>query len=576
MPKSKISIEPVEYPEKLFFHGQVLKCKVLDVNPDKRRMSLTLILTEEKMAPLGSKQKKMHDGAGIKRGLFYENIKICDKTSEGFGVEVNGIKALIPKNHLSDHVNMADKLLRVYKVNDIIPRARCFEKDVLPILSIKTSIMEFEDSNITFDELHEGQIFPLVVSNIKPYGIFVKLPAWTIRKSGLIPLRHLSDTFVEEPNEFVQLHQTIYGKVLETNEKEQKFTLTSKCKELRNSDTASLEHLSGITISMLNDVQLVKQRDSHPDLSMYSIGDVVNTTVNDISEFGLDTSIDGKTRAIIPRASLYGLEEPTKGQTVAGVILYIDYDFGVVEMTLQSDIIKAVLKPKKSAKLQEGQNVKAVCVLKRTESQLATFCVKTPRHCQGQMIYVPMRTHLNDFEGFGDAFNLYETYDITVLKISDVGIVGVFNKSFKSGQRLQKRQRLDSSMSEEQKEQGERKKARLDSQSSENEDDSQATAMKEKSEVNHQQDPTWEKDFNPWGTGTLGAEEVSTATKSTTEDESSNVDNKKSTKTHLSKKEKKELERLEELAIKEAEKRVIEGQDVPPESVDEFDRLGEY
>ena len=220
--------------------------------------------------------------------------------------------------------------------------------------------------------------------------------------------------------------------------------------------------------------------------------------------------------------------------------------------------------------------MKAVCVLKRTESQLATFCVKTPRHCQGQMIYVPMRTHLNDFEGFGDAFNLYETYDINVLKISDVGIVGVFNKSFKSGQRLQKRQRLDSSMSEEQKEQGERKKARLDSQSSENEHDSQATAMKEKSEVDHQQDPTWEKDFNPWGTGTLGAEEVSTATKSTTEDESSNVDNKKSTKTHLSKKEKKELERLEELAIKEAEKRVIEGQDVPPESVDEFDRLGEY
>ena len=535
-----------------------------------------MILTEEKLAPLGSKQKKMHEGAGIKRGLFYENIKICDKTAEGLGVEVNGIKALIPKNHLSDHVTMADKLLRVYKVDEIIPRARCFEKDVFPILSIKPSIMEFEDSNITFDDLHEGQIFPLVVSNIKPYGIFVKLPVWNIRKSGLIPLRHLSDTFVEDPNEFVQLHQTIYGKILETNEKEQKFTLTSKCKELRNSDNASLEHLSGITISMLNDVELVKQRDSHPDLSMYSIGDVVNTTVNDISEFGLDTLIEGKTRAIIPRASLYGLEEPTKGQTVAGVILYIDYDFGVVEMTLQSDIIKAVLKPKKSAKLQEGQNVKAVCVLKRTENQLATFCVKTPRHCQGLMIHVPMRTHLNDFEGFGDAFNLYEIYDINVLKISeDVGIVGVFNKAFKSGQRLKKRPRLDSTMSEEQKEDhGLGKKARLDSQSSENEHDSEAT--KEESKVDHQQDPTWDKDFNPWGTGTLGVEEGNAADKAPNEDETSNADLKKPTKTHLSKKEKKELERLEELAIKEAEKRVIEGQDVPPESVDEFDRLGKY
>ena len=29
VPKSRISVEPVEYPEKLFFLGQVLKCKVI-------------------------------------------------------------------------------------------------------------------------------------------------------------------------------------------------------------------------------------------------------------------------------------------------------------------------------------------------------------------------------------------------------------------------------------------------------------------------------------------------------------------------------------------------------------------
>ena len=85
------------------------------------------------------------------------------------------------------------------------------------------------------------------------------------------------------------------------------------------------------------------------------------------------------------------------------------------------------------------------------------------------------------------------------------------------------------------------------------------------------EDPGWNKDFNPWGT------EILTSNESKPEILDQAIDtensNSKKIKTHLSKKEKKELERLEELAIKEAEKRVVEGQDVPPESVDEFDRL---
>ena len=74
VPKSKISVETIEHPEKLFFLGQVLKSKVLDVTPHKKRMSLTLILTEEKLAPLGSKQKKISEK--IQKGVVYENIKV--------------------------------------------------------------------------------------------------------------------------------------------------------------------------------------------------------------------------------------------------------------------------------------------------------------------------------------------------------------------------------------------------------------------------------------------------------------------------------------------------------------------
>ena len=269
-------MESVEYPEKLFFLGQVLKCKILDVTPEKRRMSLTLILTDEKMAPLGSKQKKMNEA--IKKGFIYENIKICDKTSDGLGVEVNGIKALIPKNHLTDHVNLAEKLLNSFNINDVIPKALCFEKDVLPIFTLKHSIMSFEGSKTTFDDLHDGQIIPAVVSNIKPYGVFVKLPVWKMRKSCLIPLRHLTDIFVETPSDVVELNQTLYGKIIEKNEKEQKITMTSKSKEVLAGQNP--KHILEITTSFFSDLELLKEHISHSQLLLHKVGDVVNSKVS--------------------------------------------------------------------------------------------------------------------------------------------------------------------------------------------------------------------------------------------------------------------------------------------------------
>ena len=60
VPKSKLSTEEIEYPEKLFFLGQVLKCEVVSTEPEKERMTLSLIIGGTHR-PLGEKQKKMAD-----------------------------------------------------------------------------------------------------------------------------------------------------------------------------------------------------------------------------------------------------------------------------------------------------------------------------------------------------------------------------------------------------------------------------------------------------------------------------------------------------------------------------------
>jgi hypothetical protein len=44
--------------------------------------------------------------------------------------------------HLTDHPALASSLLNTYQVGDVIEEAVCFEKDVIPIFSLKESIKQ--------------------------------------------------------------------------------------------------------------------------------------------------------------------------------------------------------------------------------------------------------------------------------------------------------------------------------------------------------------------------------------------------------------------------------------------------
>ena len=80
VPKRYISAEgPVDYPEKLFFIGQSLKCKVMDVDEDVSKMTLSLIIGGTSK-PLGSKEKKA--GQRLELGSAY-TCKVADVSEDG-------------------------------------------------------------------------------------------------------------------------------------------------------------------------------------------------------------------------------------------------------------------------------------------------------------------------------------------------------------------------------------------------------------------------------------------------------------------------------------------------------------
>ena len=69
VPRGELSTEFIQYPDKVFFVGQVVRCQVLSCDPETEKAVLTFKVTGK--TPFGSKQIQVPDD--------YEIGKVCKK-----------------------------------------------------------------------------------------------------------------------------------------------------------------------------------------------------------------------------------------------------------------------------------------------------------------------------------------------------------------------------------------------------------------------------------------------------------------------------------------------------------------
>ena len=78
----------------------------------------------------------------------------------------------------------------------------------------KAKVFSFNQNIKTIEDLKSGMLLPGIVNNITAFGCFVDVG---VKESGLIHVSNLSDSFVKDVNEHVQLQQQITVKVLEVD-----------------------------------------------------------------------------------------------------------------------------------------------------------------------------------------------------------------------------------------------------------------------------------------------------------------------------------------------------------------------
>ena len=189
---SEISHGRINHPSEILKPGQQLKVKVIKIEPDKDghpKISLSIKALEP---------DSWEKGLGFEEGEIIRG-KVSRLTDFGAFVEVApGVDGLVHISEISyERIHHPSKLLHVGDMVDVLVMGIDCETHRVS-LSIKEATikkrMEQEGEGSDKVRLEVGQALKGIIEDIKPYGLFVRLPQLGMKVRGLLPVEELRDS----------------------------------------------------------------------------------------------------------------------------------------------------------------------------------------------------------------------------------------------------------------------------------------------------------------------------------------------------------------------------------------------
>jgi len=188
---SEISYARINHPSEILKPDQKVKVKVMKIEQDKggrQRIALSMKALEP---------DTWERGLGFQEGEIISG-KVSRLTEFGAFIEVApGVDGLVHISEISyERISHPSALLHEGDIVDVRVREIDYEKRRIS-LSIKDAAikkrMKEQDESAAQARLEVGQILTGIVENIKPYGLFVRLPQIGIEVRGLLPIEELTD-----------------------------------------------------------------------------------------------------------------------------------------------------------------------------------------------------------------------------------------------------------------------------------------------------------------------------------------------------------------------------------------------
>ena len=211
---SEMSDTRIESPSDLVKIGDTVKVRVKSVEPDGRRISLTMRTKERSAEPRSGRGKKKPEVdyeklAALRVG---DNVEGTVTGMAPFGVFVDigvGKDGLVHVSELAEG--------RVEKAEDVVQVGQTYTFKVLEVdaagARISLSLRRAQRGQ-KLQQLEKGQILEGTISGLAPFGAFVDIG---VGRDGLVHISELSNTHVARVEDVVKVGDKVQVRVLDVD-----------------------------------------------------------------------------------------------------------------------------------------------------------------------------------------------------------------------------------------------------------------------------------------------------------------------------------------------------------------------
>ena len=398
VPKSEVGVQSPEGLGALFQEGQVVRCRVLKMYPEKKNITLSLYVDSPK--PI-KKAPKLIDNVEMR-----SRVKCVVDEVESDVIKVTilpqNTKAIIPLHHLSDDTTKCKLLRELIKEKDEITNAVVFSKSFHSItLTLKPSVSFWLDHGnpeaVRNPDLMPKESYPAVVCDIKSYGLFVMIPSGNTGNRALVHIKNLviPGQQTETKDMEICIGQSLYVSFKDKDDKGRPILTTSLKQNVRNATQSSLQLL----YSYLKSEQMVTRGllkcGGQGQVSRFGVGDKVVALVTEVTPQEVHVKIKNSgLTGVVPSGYHCGKDTLKIGQKVKACVLHCNQEEKSLELTLKPNLMVNI-HLNKTETLKIGMKVKCEVVLAKNSFTMVIM----KSEYKGTVAYLPTAIHMNMFSG---------------------------------------------------------------------------------------------------------------------------------------------------------------------------------
>eukprot|EP00048_Salpingoeca_helianthica_P008104 m.118546 g.118546 ORF g.118546 m.118546 type:complete len:1861 (+) comp14514_c1_seq1:75-5657(+) len=341
VPRDEISSSAAHMQvEEMVKIGQVVRCRVLEVNAAERRMRLTMRL-ENTVNPAALR--------AVPTGSLVD-VVVTRVFEEGLEVAVGEAKlpGMIATEQLADQPGLAERLLRQYQVDMPIKDVLVLAHETKPTLHLALSLKPALKAAAaalpaSLDALQPGQRLLAYVRTVTEHGIFINMVHGL---SGLARRRQVAGA--RELLTRYSKGQTILVDVDKIDKEENKVFFS-----IKPVDADATRSYAESLLTTLNALSATP----NPKYTSLAVGGADTFTVDSVKEFGYLGKLSDGHNALVTKEQ--AREPLTPGSQHACVIIDVDRSKGLVDVSLSPALIAAVAAKGKGKSKGKGKGAAA-------------------------------------------------------------------------------------------------------------------------------------------------------------------------------------------------------------------------